>query len=152
MKKIYTYALLSSIVFTILAGMVNQDTDTDEVIATINLRIQEDNQDNLWKVRGNNGRNMGSFNTNRSDKDRINWLARGSDMVFSFNKDVNDYFEFEEGLFEDGYTQRLASNERLRLTVRENAPADTLLYNVFVIDAQQFVVGNSPPRIVIMGR
>ena len=132
--------------------MVKEDIDSDEAIATINLRIQEDNQDNLWKVRSNNGRNMGSFNTNRSDKDQINWLARGSDMVFTFNKDVNDYFEFDEGLFDDGYTQRVGSNERLRLTVREDAPADTLVYNVFVIGAQQYVVGNSPPKIIIVGR
>jgi hypothetical protein len=127
------------------------ETDSDDARATVNLRIQEDNQDNVWRVRGNNGRNMGRLNVNRSDEDQINWMAIRSDMVFTFDKDVNQYFTFSDSLFADGYTQRLNANDRLRLTVRPDAPADTLTYNVFVIDAQKYVVGNSPPRIVILG-
>lgn len=152
MKSKYIYVTLLVTLFSVTAGMVYHDMGSDEMRANINLRIQEDNQDNEWRVRGNNGQNRGSLNTNRSDKDRISWRAMGSDMVFTFNKDVNDYFEIEEGMFEDGYTQRLDSRDRIRLTVREDAPSDTLVYNVFVIDAGKYVVGNSPPRIVILGR
>ena len=152
MSKKYISAIIFSILFIITAGMTYLETDSDDARATVNLRIQEDNQDNVWRVRGNNGRNMGRLNVNRSDEDQINWMAIRSDMVFTFDKDVSQYFTFSDSLFADGYTQRLNANDRLRLTVRPDAPADTLTYNVFVIDAQKYVVGNSPPRIVILGR
>ena len=152
MNKKYMLAILVSILFSVTAGMVYHDMESEDLLANINLRIQEDNRDNTWRVRGNNGQNRGTLNSQRADKDRISWRAMGSDMVFTFNKDVNNYFEVDEGLFEDGYTQRLDANNRIRLTVREDAPADTLIYNVFVIGAQKFVVGNSPPRIIILGR
>ena len=146
-KPIFITLLL--LLFTISAGMVYQEVTTGELLATLNLRIQEDTQDNKWRVRDNEGRNMGTIRTNRSDRDQINWQTVGSAMVFTFDKDVNDYFEFEEGLFEDGYTQRVEANKKVRLTVREDAPADTLIYNVFVIAAEKYVVGNSPPKVVI---
>lgn len=157
MSKKYIGFIILTILFIVTAGMVYFDTATqtktesDEARATINLRIQEDSQDNTWRVRGNNGRNMGTINSNRADEDQINWLAIQSDMVFSFDKDVNDYFTFNDSLFTDGYTQRLNANDKLQLTVRADAPSDTLIYNVFVIDAQKYVVGNSPPKIVILG-
>ena len=157
MSKKYIAAIMLTMLFIVSAGMVYLDTETeaktesDDARATINLRIQEDNQDNTWRVRGNNGRNMGTINSNRADEDNINWLAIRSDMVFSFDKDVSDYFTVDDSLFTDGYTQRLNANDRLQLTVRADAPRDTLIYNVFVIDAQKYVVGNSPPKIVILG-
>ncbi|GEM_PF-521444 len=157
MSKKYIGAIILAMLFSVTAGMVYLETaaetktESDDARATINLRIQEDNQDNTWRVRGNNGRNMGTINSNRSDEDQINWLAIQSDMVFSFDKDVNDYFTFSDSLFTDGYTQRLNTNDMLQLTVRADAPRDTLIYNVFVIDAQKYVVGNSPPKIVILG-
>ena len=157
MSKKYIAAIMLTMLFIVSAGMVYLDTETeaktesDDARATINLRIQEDNQDNAWRVRGNNGRNMGTINSNRADEDNINWLAIRSDMVFSFDKDVSDYFTVDDSLFTDGYTQRLNANDRLQLTVRADAPRDTLIYNVFVIDAQKYVVGNSPPKIVILG-
>ncbi|NGP76107.1 hypothetical protein G3570_05660 [Balneolaceae bacterium YR4-1] len=143
------YAIIFTLLFSVTAGMVYYDFDAGEMLATINVRIQEDNQDNTWRVKDNEGRNMGTINANRNDSDQINWLTVGSDMVFTFDKDVNRYFEFEEGLFEDGYTQRVEANKRISLTVREDAPADTLIYNVFVISAEKYVVGNSPPKVVI---
>ena len=153
MNKKYIYALLVTFLFSVTAGMVYIETESEDARATVNVKIQEDNQDNTWRIKSNNGqRNMGTINTNRSDKDRIFWQAIGSDVYFSFDKNVNDYFTFDEGLFEDGYTQRLGANEKLRLEVLETAPEDTLTYTVFVIAAEQYVVGNSPPRIVILGR
>lgn len=149
MNKKLTYTVMIAILFTVLAGMVNYDLDAGEFLATINVRIQKDSQDNIWRVRGNEGRNMGTINAKKSTRDQINWQTIGSDMVFSFDKDVNKYFEFEEGLFEDGYTQRVEANKMIRLTVREDAPSDTLIYNVFVITAEKYVVGNSPPKVVI---
>ena len=150
MNKKYIYALVISVLFSVTAGMVYHDLDSEKVLATLNVKIQKDNQDNTWRIKSNNGRrNMGTINTNRSDKDRIFWQAIGSDVYFSFNKNVNDYFDVEEGYFEDGYTQKLDANEKLRLDVLETAPEDTLSYVVFVMDAGEYVVGNSPPRIVI---
>lgn len=149
MNKKTTYSFMLAILFSITAGMVYYEVDTGELLATMNLKIQKDNQDDVWRVRDNEGRNMGTINVNRSDKDQINWQTVGSAMVFTFDKDVNRYFEFDEGLFEDGYTQRVDANKKIRLTVREDAPTDTLIYNVFVITAEKYVVGNSPPKVVI---
>ncbi len=149
MNKKLIYTIMIAILFSVSAGMVNYNLDAWKLPATINVRIQKDNQDNIWRVRGNEGNNMGTINANKSTRDQINWQIIGSDMVFSFDKDVNKYFEFEEGLFEDGYTQRVEANKMIRLTVREDAPSDTLIYNVFVIAAEKYVVGNSPPKVII---
>lgn len=141
--------ILAIVIFATTIGMVYHDIGADELLAVINVKIQKDNQDNIWRVRGTEEENMGTINANKGTKDQINWQSVGSAMVFTFDKDINRYFEFDEGLFQDGYTQRLDANKKLRLTVREDAPQDTLIYNVFVIQAEKYVVGNSPPKVVI---
>lgn len=149
MKNKPIKVILALMIFTVTAGMVYHDIGAGKILAVINVKIQKDNQDDVWRVRGNEGENMGTISANKGSKDQINWQSVGSAMVFSFDKDVNRYFEFDEGLFQDGYTQRLDANKKLRLTVREDAPQDTLIYNVFVIKAEKYVVGNSPPKVVI---
>jgi len=149
MKNKPLKATLAVVIFALTVGMVYDDIATDKILAVINVKIQKDNQDNTWRVRDNEGRNMGSISASKNNGDIINWQSVGSAMVFTFDKNVNRYFEFDEGLFEDGYTQRVDANKKLRLKVRENAPQDTLIYNVFVIKAEKFVVGNSPPKVVI---
>lgn len=149
MKNKPLKVILAMIIFAATVGLVNMDIKAGEVLATINVKIQKDNQDNVWRVRDNEGKNMGTISASKSQKDKINWQSVGSAMVFTFDKNVSRYFEFDEGLFEDGYTQRVDANKKLRLTVREDAPQDTLIYNVFVIEAEKYVVGNSPPKVII---
>lgn len=149
MKNKPLKVIMAMIIFAATVGLVNMDIKAGEVLATINVKIQKDNQDNVWRVRDNEGKNMGTISASKSQKDKINWQSVGSAMVFTFDKNVSRYFEFDEGLFEDGYTQRVDANKKLRLTVREDAPQDTLIYNVFVIEAEKYVVGNSPPKVII---
>lgn len=119
----------------------------ESILATINVMVKKDNQDNTWRVRNNEGNNMGTIVAGRMDK--INWQTIGSDMVFTFPDSIDAYFTYGEGLFEDGRSQRVEANKKLRLTVKENAPKDTLIYTVYVVVADTFVVGNSPPKIII---
>lgn len=149
MKNKPLKVIMAMIIFAATVGLVNMDIKAGEVLAAINVKIQKDNQDNVWRVRDNEGKNMGTISASKSQKDKINWQSVGSAMVFTFDKNVSRYFEFHEGLFEDGYTQRVDANKKLRLTVREDAPQDTLIYNVFVIEAEKYVVGNSPPKVII---
>ncbi|MDZ7659792.1 hypothetical protein [Fodinibius sp.] len=119
----------------------------EHLIATINVKIQKDNQDNIWRVKDNQGQNKGTIVSSRNDK--INWQTIGSEMVFTFPEEIDGYFTYEQGLFEDGRSQRVEANKKLRLTVRENAPQDTLEYTVYVVAADTFVVGDSPPKLII---
>lgn len=119
----------------------------EHLLATINVMVQKDNQDNTWRIKDNEGKNRGTIVTSR--KDIINWQTIGSDMVFTFPDSIDIYFSYGEGLFEDGRSQRVEANKKLRLTVKENAPQDTLEYTVYVVVADTFVVGNSPPKLII---
>lgn len=119
----------------------------EHLLATINVMVQKDNQDNTWRIKDNEGKNRGTIVTSR--KDIINWQTIGSDMVFTFPDSIDAYFTYGEGLFEDGRSQRVEANKKLRLTVKENAPKDTLIYTVYVVVADTFVVGNSPPKLII---
>lgn len=119
----------------------------EHLVSTINVKIQKDNQDNTWRVKDNQGQNMGTIVSSRNDK--INWQTIGSEMVFTFPEEVDAFFIYEEGLFEDGRSQRVKANKKLRLTIREDAPQDTLEYKVYVVAADTFVVGDSPPKLII---
>jgi hypothetical protein len=37
----------------------------------------------------------------------------------------------------------------LRVTLKSDAPSDTLIYQVYVVEADTFVIGNSPPKVII---
>jgi hypothetical protein len=119
----------------------------EHLLDTINVKIQKDNRDNTWRVKDNEGNKRGTLITSPNDK--INWQTIGSEMVFTFPVEVDAYFTYDEGLFEDGRSQRVEANKKLRLTIKENAPQDTLVYTIYVVAADTFVVGNSPPELII---
>ena len=119
----------------------------EHLLATINVKIQKDNRDNTWRVKDNRGNNKGTIVSSR--KDIINWQTIRSEMIFTFSEGVDAYFTYEDGLFEDGRSQRVEADKKLRLTVKEDAPQDTLEYTVYVVIADTFVVGNSPPKLII---
>lgn len=127
-------------------GFVSYEIKDESTLATLNLRVEKDSE-GIWRVRDLNGHSQGVVNA--ASNDNINWQTRNSEVVFAFPKDVDTYFEFRGGLFEDGRTQRVSRNGNLRLTVKEDAPSDTLHYEIFVVSEGKFVQGNSPPVIII---
>ena len=143
----FLYALGLVVVVVIFAAKDIDMTIAEDSMRTVNVKIEEDNRDNKWRVRDNAGVNRGTINVKKMDQ--INWQAKGSDMVFTFSKDVNQYFNFEEGLFDDGRNQEIAKSKKLRVTLKSDAPSDTLIYQVYVVEADTFVIGNSPPKVII---
>lgn len=142
----YKYIIMLFGFFLLTAGLMYTSSDSLEMEATENVKIQEDS-DGIWRIRDNNGNNKGTMRVKKNDK--INWHAMGSAMEFRFHKDVNAYFNYESGMFANGKTQMIEKSKMLRLTLKENAPQDTLTYDIYVVDADTFVVGNSPPILII---
>jgi len=143
----FLYALGLVVVVVIFAAKDITMTIAEDSMRTVNVKIEEDNRDNKWRVRDNAGVNRGTINVKKMDQ--INWQAKGSDMVFTFSKDVNQYFDFDDGLFSDGRNQEIAKSKKLRVTLKSDAPSDTLIYQVYVVEADTFVIGNSPPKVII---
>ncbi|MDZ7773519.1 MAG: hypothetical protein U5K31_12380 [Balneolaceae bacterium] len=113
---------------------------------TWNLHVQQRGNDRLWRVWDAGGVNRGHLRVRAGDS--INWRAAGSAMDFRFSRDVNDYFTFESGTFQND-SAHVNRNDWLRVTVRENAPRDSLEYQVYVVNADTFAVGNSPPVLIV---
>lgn len=127
-------------------GLVSHPESVDGMLRTFNVKIEK-SEDGTWRVRDNNGRNKGTLSVERGDV--INWQAKDSDLVFIFSDDVDSYFEYEGNMFEDGRTQKILKNKKLRLTLKDDAPQGLLPYEVYVISESKSVVGNSPPRLII---
>lgn len=114
--------------------------------STYNLHVQQRGSDRYWRVWDAGGTNRGNLRVARSSS--INWRAHRSDMLFTFEGDVDDYFTYEAGTF-SGDSARVSDNDWLRVTLRDDAPRDTLVYQVFVVNADTFAVGNSPPVLIV---
>jgi|AntRauTorckE6833_2_1112554.scaffolds.fasta_scaffold05070_4 hypothetical protein len=127
-------------------GLIYYTYTPEGMLSTLNIKIEK-SDDNTWRVRDNNGKDKGTLKVKQ--KDKINWQAKGSDMVFIFSKDINDYFDYEEGMFEDDRTQKIDKSKKLRVTLKPDAPKGELVYEVSVVDANATVIGNSPPRLII---
>lgn len=148
MKNKKTHLLILVAFLVALAGATEYTLSDKKVIRTINVQVQPDN-DNIWRIRDEKGNNAGSMKVNRKDKDTIYWRSNKSDLIFTFSKNVNNYFIFDEGMFSNGITQGIKRNETLRLTLKDNAPKGTLTYEIYVIEADTLVEGGSPPKLII---
>ena len=146
MKNKSTLVVILALLFTITSGFLVETEPVDALFATENVKIQKD-RDGIWRIRDKNGRNKGKMQVGR--KDKIYWQAHGSAMEFRFHKNVDAYFNYDDGLFADGKTQMIKNNKKLRLTLKNDAPQDSLVYDIYVVDADTFVVGNSPPVLII---
>lgn len=144
-KKIISFFIMG-VFCVVAAGFIFEGAHTDGILRTFNVKIEKSN-DGTWRVRDNNGNNKGTLSVQAGDD--ISWHARGSDMVFIFSKDAGDYFEYDEGQFSDGRTQKITKNKKLHLTLKEDAPKGPLTYEVYVVSEGKSVVGNSPPRLII---
>jgi len=156
LKKTILTAILAS-VFVVTAGMAfyEADTDdaqtiyeayTDDARATINVRIEQDSE-GIWRVRSLNGRSQGTIRSSANDK--INWQIRESDVEFTFYGNVDDYFEYDEGMFQNGNSQKISRGGVFSVRIKEDAPKGMLVYDVRIGDSDEFVVGNSPPVLII---
>jgi hypothetical protein len=150
-KSILTIVLAS--VFVVTAGMAFYESNTDdtpvldeEARATINVRIEQDNE-GVWRVRSLNGRSQGTIRSTAND--RINWQIRESDVEFTFYGNVDDYFEYDEGMFQNGNSQKISRGGVFSVRIKEDAPKGMLVYDVRIGDSDEFVVGNSPPVLII---
>lgn len=114
-----------------------------------NLEIA-DSGNNIWRVYDQEGNTRGTLEV--SPNDRVNWEAVNSDLEFRFEVDVSRYFDFDEDVFMDNRTHSVRDGGELNLTIKKDAPLDTLTYHVYVASADTFVVGNSPPVIIIKRR
>lgn len=136
--------------FLITAGMFYYpgNSEAEENRATINVKVEK-TRDGTWRVRDNRNNNVGTLRAGKNDK--IFWDVKGSNMIFSFpdNFNVNDYFIIEEGMFSDGRSQYVEDNQKLRLTVKPNAPDLQVEYNIWVESERKLVIGNSPPVLII---
>lgn len=146
MNNKIVYGILMVFIFAIFSSLVYQGQAVEKVLATYNVKIEKD-RDGIWRVRDTAGANKGTMKVNK--RDTINWHAKGSEMIFIFSKDVSKYFTFEDSLFTDGRHQKIEKNKMLKLTIKDSVLADTLHYEVYVVGADELVVGNSPPKIII---
>lgn len=145
LKKSILIIILAS-VFAVTAGMALYELNSDDTRATINVRIEPDNE-GVWRVRSLNGRSKGTIRS--SGKDKINWQIRKSDVEFTFYGNVDDYFEYDEGMFREGNSQKVTQGGVFSVRIKEDAPKGMLVYDVRIGDSDEYVVGNSPPVLII---
>lgn len=144
------YLVVLTLFFVAAAGMIYHTStlsSENEDLATENVKIVKDNDD-IWRVRDTkNNSNRGVMRVRSAD--RIFWQPQGSRVQFQFHKNATDYFEYDEGLFEDGRTQIVDNNDMLRVAIKESAPRDSLVYDVYVYADDAYVVGSSPPVMIV---
>ncbi len=145
LKKIIITLILAA-VLVVTAGMTLHKAETEDARAAINVRIEQDSE-GVWRVRDVNGRSQGTIRS--SANDRVNWQIRESDVEFTFYGNVDDYFEYEEGMFLDGNSQKMSEGDVFSVTIKEDAPKGMLVYDVRIGDSDEYVVGNSPPVMII---
>jgi len=146
--------LLSTILILVLAGgFIYSQKHFKKMRATNTVKIVKDEDTGIWRVRDKDGNNKGTMKVHKNDK--IYWQAQGSDVVFTFPVTIKKYFVYDEGLFrdstalKDSVLQRVADKKQLKLTVRTDAPSDTLIYKIYVVSEDTVVVGHSPPKVII---
>jgi len=142
------YIVLFAAFFIFGAGMIyNASTAGEELaVATENVKVVKDSDD-IWRIRDTNGNNKGSMRVKRNDQ--IFWQPQGSRVQFRFHKNVNAYFDYPEGMFEDGQSQIIDNNQMLRVTIKPDAPMGEVVYDVYVYADDTYVVGNSPPVFIV---
>lgn len=81
-------------------------------------------------------------------KDTIIWTVAGSDAYFQFPANLFNPVNEADSLVE-GYTKFVRDGKKLKLKVKDDAPAGTYEYAVFCTADGVFAKGESPPKIVI---
>jgi len=81
-------------------------------------------------------------------KDTIVWTAEETDTYFQFPANLFNPVRAADSLI-DGYTKFVRDGKKLKLKVKDDAPAGTYEYAVFCTADGVFAQGESPPKIVI---
>lgn len=81
--------------------------------------------------------------------DKIIWLLEGTDAYFQFPAKLFNPVDPGDSLGGGGYTKFVKDGKRLKLKVKDNAPAGTYEYAVFCTANGEFAEGESPPKIVV---
>lgn len=133
------------------------------------VTVREDN-DEEWRLYDKDGNNQGTWIVDGGEE--VIWVVTGSDMDFIFPEDMDTYFEYRDGLFakvdsveiegqfEPKRVQRIAEGDSLHFKIKERKIEDdsdrrrppvnqAIEYEIYVIDAEKYVVGNSPPYLII---
>ena len=133
------------------------------------VTVKEDN-DGEWRIYDNDGTNQGTWIVDEGEV--LTWIVTGSEMDFLFPPDMGTYFEFSDGLFTKIDTvdiggesisrrfQRIEEGDSLRLELKEREIDDdydmrkppvnvAFEYDIYVVKPGKYVVGNSPPYLII---
>lgn len=81
-------------------------------------------------------------------KDIIVWSVKGTDAYFQFPAELFNPVSSADSLY-NGYTKFVKDGKKLKLEVKDDAPAGTYEYAVFCTADGVFAKGGSPPKIVI---
>ncbi len=82
--------------------------------------------------------------------DNIEWTAEGSDMTFQFPLSMSTLFTNEDGsAVGDAYVIEVKNGKKLKLKVKNNAPAGRYVYSVYVKAGDTFAEGSTPPVMII---
>ncbi len=159
--------------FTILTGCNGEIEPVPEEPIVNKVTITEDGEE--WRLFDEEGNNQGIWNVVEGQD--ITWEVTGSDVIFSFPRDMRTYFRFDQDIFveidtlysgPDGNEPRLvhkvAEGDSLSFFVRELEESQqneseqemqeenediTIDYDIYVMEAEKYVVGNSPPYLII---
>lgn len=81
-------------------------------------------------------------------KDTIVWTVEETDTYFQFPAKLFNPVGTADSLI-GGYTKFVRDGKKLKLKVKDDAPAGTYEYAVFCTADGEFAKGESPPKIVI---
>lgn len=158
------------IAFAMVSGCVTEEIPPQTITTEVEVREDDDGE---WRIYDEEGNNRGTWTV--SERDTIKWEVTGSDMTFSFPENMNRYFDYDQDLFNevdssfigpDGETEirrihtidegdslnfiiRALNQEQRQEYEMAEVELDTIDYDIYVIDAQKYVVGNSPPILII---
>jgi len=88
------------------------------------------------------------FKVRVKKKDTIVWTVEGTDTYFQFPANLFNAVGAKDSLA-GGYTKFVRDGKKLKLKVKDDAPAGTYEYAVFCTADGVFAKGESPPKIVI---
>lgn len=99
-----------------------------------------------WKVVDANDHSKTQVKVKK--KDTIVWSVKGTDAYFQFPAELFNPVSSTDSLH-NGYTKFVKDGKKLKLKIKDDAPAGTYEYAIFCTADGVFAKGDSPPKIVI---
>ena len=99
-----------------------------------------------WKVVDANDHSKTKVKVKK--KDTIVWSVSGTDAYFQFPDVLFNPVSSADSLH-NGYTKFVKDGKKLKLKIKDDAPAGTYEYAIFCTADGVFAKGDSPPKIVI---